>query len=435
MARTDNLTNFLTDVASAIKEKKGTTDLIQPKDFDTEIQGIAGGKNRIKTILQAYAEDSAQNNIVPRTIYDITDSNTDYLVFDETTHKWTVQQDFEGYIVIVVRTYRDSNTLPNVSIFINDENIYTCYSNGTAVGQYGVGKINYSFKKGDNFYFGKNNSLGWDAPYVYIFLNANFDAILEGIEIADNLCKEIIKQNIVSVNLLKEYEINNGVMKINASQSSINNKTINDLFAKYQEISQINFKDTQVIREEFYNYTELEYLETTKTQYIDTKIKYNDNYKIGIDFLVKDTDANDSVICGSKDWGGNGNILTIEYGYILRNYYPSSPVDYSFAPNQRKQIEIFRGQIICDNIVQAGNDNINPSAEENAANIHIFSDNNGGHLINYAKLYSFYIYDTITNSYVMNAFPVLDNDGIPCLYDTVTKKYYYNQGTGDFLFA
>lgn len=43
MARIDNLTNFLTDVASAIKEKKGTTDLIQPKDFDTEIQSISGG--------------------------------------------------------------------------------------------------------------------------------------------------------------------------------------------------------------------------------------------------------------------------------------------------------------------------------------------------------------------------------------------------------
>ena len=153
MARTDNLTNFLTDVASAIKKKKGTTDLIQPKDFDTEIQSISGGgKNHIETILQAYAENSAQDNTVPRTKYDRTDSNIDYLVFDETTHKWTVQQDFEGHIVIVVRAYRNSNSLPNTTIFVNDENIYTCYSNGGAEGQYGVGKFNHSFKKGDISY-------------------------------------------------------------------------------------------------------------------------------------------------------------------------------------------------------------------------------------------------------------------------------------------
>lgn len=37
MARTDNLTNFLTDVATAIREKKGSTESILASDFDTEI--------------------------------------------------------------------------------------------------------------------------------------------------------------------------------------------------------------------------------------------------------------------------------------------------------------------------------------------------------------------------------------------------------------
>ncbi len=229
-------------------------------------------------------------------------------------------------------------------------------------------------------------------------------------------------------------EINNGVVEVNLSQSYVNNKIINDLFAKYQEVEQINFKDAQLTREKFYNYTKIDCLKTTKTQFLDTKIKYNDNYKIGIDFLVEDTDVNDSVICGSRDWEENRNIVTIESGYVLRNHYPSNSVNYSFGQNQRKQIEIFRGQIIYDNTVQVGNDNINPSVLTNTANIHIFSDNNGEHLINYAKLYGFYIYDTTTNSYIMNAFPALDSNGTPCLYDTITKKYYYNQGTGEFLF-
>lgn len=43
MARIDNLTNFLTDVAESIRTKKGTTDKISPSNFDTEIESIQTG--------------------------------------------------------------------------------------------------------------------------------------------------------------------------------------------------------------------------------------------------------------------------------------------------------------------------------------------------------------------------------------------------------
>ena len=43
MARIDTLGNFLTDVATAIREKKGTTDTILASNFDTEIASIEGG--------------------------------------------------------------------------------------------------------------------------------------------------------------------------------------------------------------------------------------------------------------------------------------------------------------------------------------------------------------------------------------------------------
>lgn len=42
MAKNDNLTDFLADVADAIREKKGTTDLINPQDFNAEIRELAG---------------------------------------------------------------------------------------------------------------------------------------------------------------------------------------------------------------------------------------------------------------------------------------------------------------------------------------------------------------------------------------------------------
>jgi len=43
MARTDTLPNFLTDVADAIREKKGTEETIQASDFDTEIVNLPSG--------------------------------------------------------------------------------------------------------------------------------------------------------------------------------------------------------------------------------------------------------------------------------------------------------------------------------------------------------------------------------------------------------
>ena len=43
MARTDTLGHFLTDVADAIREKKGTSSLILASSFDTEIESISGG--------------------------------------------------------------------------------------------------------------------------------------------------------------------------------------------------------------------------------------------------------------------------------------------------------------------------------------------------------------------------------------------------------
>lgn len=43
MARIDNLNNFLTDVADAIRTKTGSSDTISAEDFDTEIENIPSG--------------------------------------------------------------------------------------------------------------------------------------------------------------------------------------------------------------------------------------------------------------------------------------------------------------------------------------------------------------------------------------------------------
>ncbi len=48
-----------------------------------------------------------------------------------------------------------------------------------------------------------------------------------------------------------------------------------------------------------------------------------------------------------------------------------------------------------------------------------------------AKIYYFKIWNN--NILVRDFIPVLDKDGVPCMYDLVEHKFYYNAGTGDFI--
>ena len=46
------------------------------------------------------------------------------------------------------------------------------------------------------------------------------------------------------------------------------------------------------------------------------------------------------------------------------------------------------------------------------------------------KLYSFAM--TKAGQKVIDLYPALDNQGIACLYDMVSGKYFHNSGTGEF---
>lgn len=65
MARIDNLNHFLTDVADAIRNKKGTSGQILAKNFDSEIASISGGGG----ITPSGTKNITENGLVDVTEY------------------------------------------------------------------------------------------------------------------------------------------------------------------------------------------------------------------------------------------------------------------------------------------------------------------------------------------------------------------------------
>ena len=93
MARIDNLTNFLTDVATAIREKKGTEEQIPAANFDTEIKSIeTGGSGDVKlfeTVEEMQADSTAKEGdlavVYREEIQNMTaDTQTQFITFPET---------------------------------------------------------------------------------------------------------------------------------------------------------------------------------------------------------------------------------------------------------------------------------------------------------------------------------------------------------------
>ena len=117
MARTDTLGNFLTDVAEAIRTKKGTSETIQASQFDTEIANLPSGGG---LDWSAIGYDSTPQSIVDGYNY----AKEIYDNWDETPT--TLSRKFQyDYNIIFMPLVNTSNATLMTSMFNGCYNLMT----------------------------------------------------------------------------------------------------------------------------------------------------------------------------------------------------------------------------------------------------------------------------------------------------------------------
>ena len=118
MARTDTLGNFLTDVATAIRNKKGTTDTIVASNFDTEIESIESG-----------GDTSIEDGLITRTLTEYSNNRVTEVGEYAFYHSTTLQSiDLPNVTSINGYTFQNCTSLQSIDlskiININGDGIF-----------------------------------------------------------------------------------------------------------------------------------------------------------------------------------------------------------------------------------------------------------------------------------------------------------------------
>ena len=175
-------------------------------------------------------------------------------------------------------------------------------------------------------------------------------------------------------------------------------------------------------------YTPLEYIESDGTQYVDTGFKPNQNTRIVCQLDIT-PNSGETIPFGSADSGSSGYYYPDYTGSKWYYCYGTQIVSTGIATTTGLKIDLNKNTVII-------NDNSFSSTTQTFTGtypISLFAVNIGGNVGYHTtmKLYSCKIYnDSIL---VRDYIPVLDFNGIACLFDKVESKFYYNSASSQFV--
>ena len=173
---------------------------------------------------------------------------------------------------------------------------------------------------------------------------------------------------------------------------------------------------------------EVAYLESSGTQYIDTGVKASslDRWELEFGAVVVNTSA---AFWGAKNEGGMISTAWITSTGAIR-YGGSFAYNFQTWRNLREKnaIVISSGAITLNEQTVTGPPFIDTYSTQN---IYLFACNNLTSVGCICWGMKRYVNNILTIDYI----PVIDRAGVACMYDRVSKKLFYNSGTGSFSYA
>ena len=176
-------------------------------------------------------------------------------------------------------------------------------------------------------------------------------------------------------------------------------------------------------------YTAVDYLQSSGTQYIDTGRKLTQDSDITIDFRMAVRIGEGAGIFGSRESASKNN-FTLALDVNGRFFIDFSEYkNHRFtmvASSERTKIRMNKAGVWVNDILKKTWSDV--ADFETPTNGLIFDVGNNNWTGNKAvmRLYSY------TDGDAQQLVPCLDANGVPCLYDLISKTAFYNQGSGSF---
>ena len=180
-------------------------------------------------------------------------------------------------------------------------------------------------------------------------------------------------------------------------------------------------------------YTQVEYIESSGTQCIDSMFKPNQDTRVVLDFQMtaENSDLSANVVFGARS-SASSKAFAVQWNTSndnFQHFYNNGYDNLDFGNFDIRQVAEMNKNVFSLN----GETHTRTYASFQCAyTLYLFALNNAGTVAFYSKmrLYSCQIYDngTLIRDYV----PCLNPSGTAGLYDMVNGVFYGNAGTGSF---
>lgn len=192
-------------------------------------------------------------------------------------------------------------------------------------------------------------------------------------------------------------------------------------------------------------YTQLEYLQSTGTQWINTEyiLQSSDTVELKAEYVKKGSlNYTNAYLCGcDTDFNNGFNIAedtqTSSLGYGMRDVFGSGRTFSNLQPKVGAKFVVASSINLLKVVVDETITEISKSTQTYTPldwPLYLFTINRNGTAFDGAFIGKIY-YAKITNSQgdmTLNCIPCLDANGVPCMFDLVSRKSFYNVGSGSF---